>query len=55
MNRIYNKEDPVTIWGDGSSIRDFAYADDVADGIILTMINGNGNFYFLNFCLSKYK
>ena len=48
MNRIYNKEDPVTIWGDGSSIRDFAYADDVADGIILTMIHGTGNFDFLN-------
>lgn len=48
MNRIFNKEDPVIIWGDGSSIRDFAYAEDVADGIILTMIKGTGNFDFLN-------
>lgn len=48
MNRIYNKENPVVIWGDGSSIRDFAYAEDVADGVILTLINGTGNQEFLN-------
>ena len=48
MNRIFKKEDPVVIWGDGSAIRDFAYADDVADGIILTLIKGTGNFDFLN-------
>ena len=35
-------------WGDGSAIRDFAYSEDVADGIILTMIKGTGNFDFLN-------
>ena len=48
MNRIYNEENPVTIWGDGSSIRDFAYAEDVADGVILTLINGTGKQEFLN-------
>ncbi len=48
MNRIFKKEDPVVIWGDGSAIRDFAYADDVAEGIILTLIKGTGNFDFLN-------
>lgn len=48
MNRIINKEDPVIIWGDGSAIRDFAYAEDVADGIILTIIKGTGDFDFLN-------
>lgn len=48
MNRIYNKENPVVIWGDGSSIRDFAYADDVADGVILTLIKGTGDQEFLN-------
>ena len=37
LNRISNKEDPVKIWGDGSAIRDFAYAEDIADGIILTL------------------
>ena len=38
----------MKIWGDGSAIRDFAYSEDVADGIILTMIKGTGNFDFLN-------
>ena len=48
MNRIFNKEDPVIIWGDGSAVRDFAYAGDVADGIILAIVKGTGNFDFLN-------
>ena len=48
MNRIYKKEDPVIIWGDGSAVRDFAYAGDVADGIILTIIKGTGKLNFLN-------
>jgi GDP-L-fucose synthase len=48
MNRIFSKEDPVVIWGDGSAIRDFAYAADTADGVILTIINGTGDFDFLN-------
>ena len=30
MQRIFNKEDPVIVWGDGSAIRDFAYSSDVA-------------------------
>ena len=34
MCRIYKKENPVIIWGDGSSIRDFVYSRDVAEGII---------------------
>lgn len=40
MQRIYNKEDPVVIWGDGSAIRDFAYSRDVAEGIILALFHG---------------
>jgi GDP-L-fucose synthase len=48
LNRIKNKEDPVVIWGDGSSVRDFAYAEDVADGIILTLYHGTGDLNFLN-------
>lgn len=38
-----NKEksiEPVTIWGDGSAIRDFAYSKDVAEGIILALYYG---------------
>lgn len=40
MYRIYHKEDPVTIWGDGSAIRDFAYSRDIAEGIILALYHG---------------
>ena len=49
FNRIYNKENPVTIWGDGSSIRDFAYAEDVADGVILTLYYGTANIRIYKF------
>ena len=37
MQRIFNKENPVTVWGDGSAIRDFAYSSDVAKGTILAL------------------
>ncbi len=40
MHRIYHKEDPVVIWGDGSAIRDFAYSRDVAEGVILALYYG---------------
>ena len=40
MYRIYNKEDPVVIWGDGSAVRDLAYSGDVAEGVILALYHG---------------
>jgi len=40
MHRIYHKEDPVVIWGDGTAIRDFAYSRDVAEGVILALYYG---------------
>lgn len=40
ISRIYRKEDPVVIWGDGSAIRDFVYSKDVAEGIILALYYG---------------
>ncbi len=45
MQRIYNREDPVKIWGDGSAIRDFAYSKDIAEGIIQALYYGtDGKF-----------
>ena len=48
MSRIFNNEDPVVVWGDGSAIRDFAYSRDVAEGIILALYHGTGNHPFVN-------
>ena len=48
MCRIHNGENPVKIWGDGTAIRDFAYSRDVAEGIILALYHGTGNYPFIN-------
>jgi GDP-L-fucose synthase len=45
MCRIYHKEDPVVVWGDGSAIRDFAYSEDIAKGVILALYYGTGGRY----------
>ncbi len=45
MSRIYNKENPVTIWGDGLAIRDFLYSRDAAEGVIHALYYGTkGSF-----------
>jgi GDP-L-fucose synthase len=38
--RVFHKEDPLIVWGDGSAIRDFVYCRDVAEGILLAMHYG---------------
>ena len=45
MQRIFNKENPVIVWGDGSAIRDFAYSSDVAKGTILALHYGTNGGY----------
>lgn len=47
MYRIFHKEDPVVVWGDGTAIRDFAYSRDVAEGVILALHYGT-NSSFVN-------
>ena len=42
MYRIYHKEDPLTVWGNGSAIRDFAFSRDAAEGVILALYYGTG-------------
>nr|WP_321397849.1 NAD-dependent epimerase/dehydratase family protein [uncultured Desulfobacter sp.] len=45
MHRIFNKENPVVVWGDGSAVRDFAFSRDVAEGIILALYYGTQGGY----------
>ncbi len=37
IRRIFDGEDPLVVWGDGSAVRDLIYAEDVARGILLAM------------------
>ena len=45
MSRIRSGEDPMCIWGDGSAIRDFAFARDVAEGTIQALYFGTKGRY----------
>lgn len=47
MYRIFHKENPLVVWGDGTPIRDFAYSRDVAEGVILALYYGT-NSGFVN-------
>ncbi len=40
ISRIYHKENPVVIWGDGRAVRDFLYSADAAEGIIRAFVFG---------------
>jgi GDP-L-fucose synthase len=40
IHRAMSGENPLTVWGDGSPIRDFIYADDVARGMMLAVEKG---------------
>lgn len=42
IRRALDGEDPLTVWGDGSAIRDFIHARDVARGMILAMEKSPG-------------
>ncbi|GBF33428.1 GDP-fucose synthetase [Desulfocucumis palustris] len=40
--RLYNNENPLAVYGDGSEIRDFVYSKDAAEGVILALYHGTG-------------
>jgi len=45
MMKIKRGDSPVVVWGDGSAVRDFAFSEDVADGILLAAERGTrGSF-----------
>lgn len=45
MNRIAIGENPLKVWGDGTAVRDFAYSEDVARGVIQALHYGTrGDF-----------
>ena len=46
MQRILRKEDPVTVWGDGMAIRDFAFSRDIAEGVILALYHESEERFF---------
>ena len=38
--RAINEDGPLTVWGDGSPIRDFIFSEDVANGMLLAVEKG---------------
>ena len=40
IRRAVDGEDPLAVWGDGSAVRDFIHAGDVARGMLLVMERG---------------
>lgn len=40
INRALSGEDPFVVWGDGSAVRDFIHARDVAGGMMLVLEKG---------------
>ena len=45
MHRIRHGENPLVVWGDGTAVRDFAYSEDVAEGVILALYHGTKGGY----------
>jgi GDP-L-fucose synthase len=41
IHRVFNGENPLIVWGDGSAVRDFVFSDDVADFLILMTEKNN--------------
>lgn len=39
ISRVISGENPLSVWGDGSSVRDFVYSEDVADAMLFVMEN----------------
>lgn len=42
MRRAVEKQDPLTVWGDGSEVRDLVYVEDLIDAMLLAMDKVDG-------------
>ncbi|MCX6746771.1 MAG: NAD(P)-dependent oxidoreductase [Candidatus Pacearchaeota archaeon] len=42
IKRVVDGENPLMVWGDGSSIRDFVYTEDIAEGIAMILEKNPG-------------
>ncbi len=42
IRRAMDGENPLSVWGDGSQVRDFIYAKDVAKGMLIALEKGSG-------------
>ncbi|MDA2925942.1 NAD-dependent epimerase/dehydratase family protein [Acidobacteria bacterium AH-259-G07] len=40
IKRVFDGENPLLVWGDGSAVRDFIHAKDVATGMLFAVENG---------------
>jgi GDP-L-fucose synthase len=43
IRRAVERQNPLTIWGDGKDLKDFIYIDDFIDGLLLAMEKLEGN------------
>lgn len=43
IRRVAERQNPLTVWGDGEDIKDFLYIDDFIEGLLLSFINPNIN------------
>jgi GDP-L-fucose synthase len=46
IGRAMSGEEPLTVWGDGTAVRDFLYVSDAVDGILLAFEKGVGKGAF---------
>ena len=43
ISRVASGENPLTVWGDGTAIRDFIFCRDVAEGMLLALEHGSNS------------